>query len=159
MMIFYIILWITLYTFSNNWVAINQPKLCVIHTDGGTAFQRAVVFTDSAADTYISYHRGALYGAYLPARIDHLGFFQPDRFLWGGAHLLAYDARTPRLPMADSGSDRCWLYRSPPTVSLPARASGWLRLGIPGHRQCSHNHSTPRVAPPAGSISLPALPL
>jgi hypothetical protein len=51
MVIFYIILPFALYCFNKNWVAINKPKLGVIHPDGGNTLQRAVMLTDSAADT------------------------------------------------------------------------------------------------------------
>jgi len=50
MMIFYIILPFVLVCLNSYWVAINKPKLGVIHPDGGTALQWAVMLTDSAAD-------------------------------------------------------------------------------------------------------------
>ena len=51
MMIFYIILPFTLTRLNSYRVAINEPKLCVVYPDGGTTLQRAIMLTDSAADT------------------------------------------------------------------------------------------------------------
>ena len=57
-----------------------------------------LLLTDPAADAHIPQHTRALHRAGLPARIDHLGFFQPDGFLRRGAHLLAHDTRHSTRP-------------------------------------------------------------
>ncbi len=65
--------------------------------------------------------------------------------------------RAHRSPRANSGPGLCWLCRSPPGVFLPAPKAGWHLTGTPDHKPYSHNRSTPRVAPPVGSIN-PARP-